>query len=220
MSNNDNNGNLKGSTKVRITGVSALTAAGIVTVQGEGTASPPNKEESGPTPEIILGADLLIPIEKTTDGQLIQYIEIPWLAIANELHRNPDFLFEFDPRKFEEFIAASYDREGWSVELTPRSADGGRDVIATRTDVGSLRVYDEVKRYGPGRQVTAETVRALSGVVNGHQNVSKGVLTTTAEFAPGVWTDAAIEPLMPHRLELRDGKRLLDWVLSLRNSVS
>jgi hypothetical protein len=105
-----------------------------------------------------------------------------------ELARNPEFLFEFDPRQFEEFIAATYGREGWDVELTPRSADGGRDVIATRKDFGSIRVYDEVKCYGPGQRVTVEKVRALSGVVHGRQNVSKGIVTTAAQFAPGIWT--------------------------------
>ena len=165
--------------------------------------------------QIILGADVIKSVRDTEDGKLIQYIEIPWLAIAEEILSNPRFLFEFESRKFEEFIAASYDREGWAVELTPRSGDGGRDVIATRNDFGSIRIYDEVKRYGPGKRVTAEKVHALTGVVNTHQNVSKGVLTTTAEFAPGVWTDKAIAPLMPNRLELRDGEFLIEWIASL-----
>lgn len=201
--------------KVEITGAAALTFTGYPPTV---VVEPGLKEDRPPenSPEIILGADLVDVREDTDDGQLIQYVEIPWLAIAEELARNPEFLFEFDPRQFEEFIAASYDREGWDVELTPRSADGGRDVIATRNDFGSIRVYDEVKRYSKGERVTAEKVRALSGVVHGHQNVSKGIVTTTAEFAPGVWTDTAIAPLMPNRLELRDGKRLLEWIQSLR----
>jgi restriction system protein len=219
MGESQKKGNLKGDVTIKITGAATLALAGhpatVVLEPGLKEDSPPES-----SPEIILGADLVDVVRETDEGQLIQYVEIPWLAIAEEIARNPDFLFQFDPRKFEEFIAATYDREGWDVELTPRSADGGRDVIATRNDFGSIRVYDEVKRYGKGQRVEAEKVRALSGVVHGRQNVSKGIVTTTAEFAPGVWTDPAIAPLMPNRLELRDGKRLLEWVQSLREKNS
>ncbi len=216
MGGSKEKGNLKADVEIQITGAAALAFAGqpatVVLQAGLKEDRPPAN-----SPEIILGADLVDVVRDTDDGQLIQYVEIPWLAIANELQRNPDFLFQFDPRQFEVFVAASYDREGWDVELTPRSADGGRDVIATRNDFGSIRIYDEVKRYSKGERVTAEKVRALSGVVYGHPNVSKGVVTTTAEFAPGVRTDPAIARFMPNRLELRDGERLIEWVKSLRD---
>ena len=229
MGESDQKGNLSAHAIIAVTGAAKLALKGYApTVKiehGIEEDHPSVKKEDFPwnlfplkeSPEIILGADVINVVRDTKDGQLIQYIEIPWLAIAEEILRNPEFLFEFDPRKFEEFIAASYDREGWEAELTPRSADGGRDVIATRNDFGSIRVYDEVKRYGKGERVAAEKVRALSGVVHGHQNVSKGIVTTTAKFAPGVWTDPAIAPLMPHRLELRDGERLIKWIASLRD---
>ena len=229
MGESNQNGNLSAHAIIAVTGAARLTLKGYPpTVKIEHRIAedhPTVKAEDFPwnlfpseeRPEIILGADVINVVRDTEDGQLIQYIEIPWLAIAEEILRDPEFLYKFDPRKFEEFIAASYDREGWEAELTPRSADGGRDVIATRNDFGSIRVYDEVKRYGPGQYVTAEKVRALSGVVYGHPNVSKGVVTTTAEFAPGVRTDPAIAPFMPNRLELRDGERLIEWIASLRD---
>ena len=229
MDESKRKGKLKASAEIAVTGAARLAFKGYpATVKiehGITEDDPTVKNEDFPwdlfqseeSPQIILGADVIDVVRKTEDGQLIQYIEIPWLAIAEEILRDPEFLYKFDPRKFEEFIAASYDREGWEAELTPRSADGGRDVIATRNDFGSIRVYDEVKRYGKGERVAAEKVRALSGVVHGHQNVSKGIVTTTAKFAPGVWTDPAIAPLMPHRLELRDGERLIEWIASLRD---
>lgn len=216
------NRRLRGSATVRITGAAALALAGhpptvvISPITADGRATKGEGEES---PEIILGADLLTVVDDTDQGQLIQHIEIPWLAIAKEMLSNREFLYQINDRTFEEFIAASYDREGWSVELTPRSGDKGRDVIASRNDVGSIRVFDEVKKYGPNQRVSAEKVRALSGVLTGYQNVSKGVVTTTAEFAPGVWTDPGIAPLMPNRLELRDGTRLLEWIRDLESEA-
>jgi hypothetical protein len=35
---------------------------------------------------------------------------------------------------------------GFEVILTPRAADKGRDVIATRRGVGSIRFFDQVRR--------------------------------------------------------------------------
>ena len=99
--------------------------------------------------------------------------------------------------------------------LTPRSGDYGRDVIATKHGVGSVRIYDQVKAYAPGHLVPANDVRALAGILQG--NVSKGVLSTTSDFAPRVSDDPIIGPLMPHRLELRPRGILLPWLDSLAN---
>jgi restriction system protein len=51
------------------------------------------------------------------------------------------------------------------VTLTPRSGDLGRDVIAVKRGLGTVRVIDQVKAYGPSHLVTADDVRALLGVL-------------------------------------------------------
>jgi hypothetical protein len=70
---------------------------------------------------------------------------------------------------------------------------------------GSIRIIDQVKAYGPGHKVSANDVRALLGVLALDLNVSKGIVTTTSTFAPGV--EDEIKPYMPNRLELKDGAR-------------
>ena len=107
-------------------------------------------------------------------------------------------------------MAGAYREYGWTVTLTPRSGDRGRDVIAHRDDIGSIRVLDQVKRFAPGHVVGAGDVRELLGVLTLDQKASKAVLTTTTTFAPGVYTEFA--PVMPTRLELRDGKALREWL--------
>jgi restriction system protein len=72
-----------------------------------------------------------------------------------------------------------------------------------------------VKAYSPNRVVTAEEVWALKGVVDGEGNVSKGVVTTTSKFAPGVYTDERLTRLMPHRLELKNGNQLRQWLIEI-----
>jgi restriction system protein len=141
-------------------------------------------------PELLIPAAIIVVGDKVTEGQLIQGVALPWFDILKELERNPGFLHQLDWRKVEELIAGAYRREGWDeVILTPRSADGGRDVIASKHGVGAIRFYDQVKAYAAGHKVTADEVRALFGVVARDQNVSKGLVTTTATFAPGVYEE-------------------------------
>jgi len=109
-------------------------------------------------------------------------------------------------------IAGAYAEQGFEVVLTPRSNDKGRDVIATSRGVGSIRYFDQVKAYGPGRLVTADDVRAMIGVLAIEGNVSKGIITTTSAFAPGILTDEGIQRLMPYRLELKARDALLEWL--------
>jgi restriction system protein len=174
-------------------------------------------------PRIVLPCQLISLSGQVTDGELIQAIAVPWLAICREVDRNPNFLYEFayNPRNFEEFIAACYSQDGFDeVVLTPRSGDYGRDVIATKRGHLSVRFLDQCKAYSANHVVPANDVRAMLGVITGDQNTSKGIITTTATFAPGIDTDPIISPYVPNRLELRDGRRLREWLLTLIGSDS
>jgi restriction system protein len=149
-------------------------------------------------------------------------LSIPWFEMLREIERDPDFLFLFarHPRRFEEFIAASYERAGWpQVELTPPSADGGRDVIATMPGVGSVRFLEQCKAYSPGRLVTHNDVRAMLGVLQTSSNASKGIVTTTSGFQPGIFKTKEFEPFLPYRLELRDGKSLRRWLQQIADEI-
>ena len=104
--------------------------------------------------------------------------------------------------------------------LTPRSGDKGRDVVATKRGVGSIRLFDQVKAYKPGHVVTAEEVRAMLGVITGAGNVSKGVISTTSTFAPRIAQDEYIRPFIPYRLELKPRDILLKWLHDLSKGAT
>ena len=76
--------------------------------------------------------------------------------------------------------------------------------------IGAVRILDQVKLFKPGHRVEAKDVREMYGVLSLDQQATKAFITTTSEFAPGV--EAEFEKVMPHRLELRDGKRLQAWL--------
>ena len=70
---------------------------------------------------------------------------------------------------------------------------------------GSICIIEQVKAYRPGHKVPADDVRALLGVLSRDQNVSKGIVTTTSMFAPGI--EEEMKLFIPNRLELKDGPR-------------
>lgn len=156
--------------------------------------------------------------DRTDDGRLIQCVAIPWFEIVTLLERDPSAAYAIDPFKWEEIIAGAYVEAGFDeVILTPRSGDNGRDVVATKKGIGSIRIFDQVKAYKPGHLVTAEEVRALAGTLFAAQNVSKGVVTTTSDFAPRIETHDFVRSLIPYRLELKNRASLLQWLTELKN---
>jgi restriction system protein len=173
-----------------------------------------------PNVDVLLQATMVRFGEATSEGQLVIGVAIPWFEIIKQLERDPDFLFKVPWRKLEELIAGAYDRAGWKeVILTPRSGDGGIDVMASHPGgFGSIRIIDQVKKFKPGHVVTANDVRAMIGVLDGNRNVSKGFLTTTSRFAPGIYEDENLQRFMPNRLELREGPALRAWLLSLASN--
>jgi restriction system protein len=88
--------------------------------------------------------------------------------------------------------------------------------IAIKHGVGSIRFFDQVKRYGPNRVVPAEDVRSMPGVLTLDENVSKGIITTTSTFAPGV--EEEFSRFMPHRIELKPKEILIPWLIGLARS--
>jgi len=168
------------------------------------------------TLELILQT-VIIPDNETSEGALIKSIPLAWLEIATAIDKSSELLFEFthDPRKFEEFLAATYERAGYEVVLTPRSADRGRDVIASKRGIGSIRILDQAKAYKSGHRVTHHDVRAMLGVLTTDRNASKGVITTTSTFQTRIAESPEFKPFMPFRLQLVDGSALRDWIRDL-----
>lgn len=153
--------------------------------------------------------------EKTSQGHVIEAVSIPWLAFLEHLKQNPSSSHEIGWRKWEEIIAGAYKDAGFSVVLTNRSGDRGRDIIATKNGVLSVRYFDQVKAYAPGNPVTLDQVHSMLGVLGSAHNVSKGIITTTSDFAPGVYSDPEVQQFVPYRLDLRPRKGLIDWLSQL-----
>lgn len=181
-----------------------------LTVGADGMATLTNPDVLGvqrahesPDLEILLGMGIVQLGERVPDGTIVEAVAIAWDALARALARDPSAMFTIDPRKFEELVAAAYKAAGFDVILTPRSGDLGRDVIATRRDIVTVRILDQVKRYAAGNLVPADDVRALWGVLSRDDPATHAVLTTTSDFAPGIQDE--FRNVIGKRLELRNG---------------
>ena len=85
------------------------------------------------------------PLFDDFDGNLLFYPEIipvtlNFRQVLSGVRNNPGELFSLSPRQFEELVAEIWQRFGYLVELTCRTRDGGRDVVAVKQSEANLRL--------------------------------------------------------------------------------
>jgi restriction system protein len=173
------------------------------------------------SPTVLLKTSLVTRGEMTPEGDEIHGPTATWFEISRQLKVDPGFRFEFpsSPVKFEEFLAGAYKLYGWdAVTLTPRSGDKGRDVIAITSKMSAMRVLDQAKANSPTNLVSQNDVRALYGVLSKDLGATKGIITTTSDFAPGVADEFQKE--IPYRLETKNGEQFLEWIRQILASQS
>lgn len=125
-------------------------------------------------------------------------------------------LLSLSPRGFEEFVAELFYRNGFTVELTARSRDGGKDIIAMRSELNiPLKVIVECKRYSPENHVGIDVVQRLYGVKVA-ERAAVGIVATTSSFTKPALEFESTHPL---DLSLKDGNAILEWVENMSNKT-
>ncbi len=129
--------------------------------------------------------------------------------LLQDIRKNPELLRLLPSRKFEEIVADLLTRQGYQVELTPPSSDGGFDIYAAKQEgIGKFLYLVECKRYTPPKKVGVAIVRALYGVVRRHQ-ANAGVIVTTSYFT----SDAKeFHEELKYQIHLRDYIVLQQWL--------
>ena len=96
-----------------------------------------------------------------------------------EIDRNPELVYDITSREFEEVVERLFQDEGFETKLTQATRDGGRDIIATKYEMGKPVVfYVECKRYGKRNSAGVNIVRSLYGVQSSDR-INKSILVTT-----------------------------------------
>jgi HJR/Mrr/RecB family endonuclease len=121
--------------------------------------------------------------EQEGSNSIIQIASLVDRALIERLQQFPDDLRVIDRRRFEQLIAELFSGFGYEVELTQRTRDGGKDIIAIKRSEIDVRFLIECKRPDPGNPVSVSTVRELYGV-KVDDGASKAILATTTYFSP------------------------------------
>jgi hypothetical protein len=124
--------------------------------------------------------------------------------------RHPEQLHALEARRFEELVAAIFRGQGFDVELTPPTRDGGFDVLAVRKDVftGDHTYLVECKRHASDNPVRVGVVRELLGVTT-DKKATRGIVVTTSYFTRPA---RQLEEANLLRLALRDYNALVAWL--------
>jgi len=144
----------------------------------------------------------------SNEKPIIQVVSFVEQRLIEELHKHPDLFKDMDRRRFEEIVAELFDGFGYAVELTKRTRDGGKDVIAIKRAEVDVRFLISCKRTDPGNPVRVGAVRELHSVKES-ERATKGIIATTTHF-----TQDARLLVEKHQweLELRDFEAVKEWV--------
>lgn len=59
------------------------------------------------------------------------YLPEPVLSIYEEILQNPGYVYNLEPCEFEELVAGVFRRMGFNANVTQKTHDGGKDIVAT-----------------------------------------------------------------------------------------
>lgn len=157
---------------------------------------------------------LFVPEKK----KLITGIESGILLLLSEIERSPKIIFSIKSREFEELIAYVFKRNGFEVQLTKQTRDGGRDIIALKQDLGiPVKFIIECKRWANNRPVSVDIVRALYGVQM-QEGANKSVVATTSYFSPEAKEFATCINTTKWHMSLKDHQDVMGWLFDAYNS--
>jgi restriction system protein len=111
-------------------------------------------------------------------------------------------------------IAYIFSQRGFQVALTKQTRDGGRDIIAIRSDFEIRSKYIiECKRYAAHKRVGVGLVTALYGVQT-REGANKSVLVTTSQFTAPALKFANGVNTTKWAMDLKDYDDVCQWITS------
>ena len=132
------------------------------------------------------------------------------LEILEYIKSQPSKIFTLSPREFEELIAAIFKNQGFHVELTPETRDGGVDIIAVEKSIytGETVHLIECKRWAPENKVGFSIVQRMLGAIYQYR-ANKGAIVTTSSFTSNAREVASQQK---NFLTLADYKTISSWL--------
>jgi restriction system protein len=156
----------------------------------------------------ILGPDGR-PASRTAQAAIFRDIRFVNEGLIERVSQEPAVLYSVSPRTFEQIVAELLSRQGYDVQLTPPSKDGGFDMYAAKRDgLGEFLFLVECKQYAPEHRVGVHVVRSLHGVLSVERATAAAVVTTSY-FTRGA---REFQSKVEHELKLHDYIGLRKWL--------
>ncbi|MFT6900761.1 MAG: hypothetical protein ACJAXS_000941 [Colwellia sp.] len=133
--------------------------------------------------------------------------EIALEELGTYLRVNFDKIYSLNPFRFEELVGAIFREHGWTVELTKKVADGGKDLIMLHNNTGEKAIV-ECKRYS--NKISVDKVDRLIGVQL-IDDVQKAFFVTTSSYTKPAAKRASSLGLRKYgfEIDLKDGDDIL-----------
>lgn len=169
-----------------------------------------NTEEYDCSFEDIYQQELSLNISKDNDGIVLS--ETATIRkLIREIYLNNEEMYKIAPRKFEEMVAELLMSQGFQVELTKQTRDGGYDILALKSNGRLLlptKYLVECKKYTETNKVDVNIIRSFSFVVE-EQKANKGIIFTTSYFTKDAQAMRANKPWL---LDFADRNDLIKWI--------
>ena len=126
-------------------------------------------------------------------------------------------MYEIHWKDFEKLLGELLEQEGWRVQITRSSKDGGIDLIANMVDpiIGEIKTLWQAKKFKETNKVSLSAVRELSAIRE-RENATKGIMVTTSKLTGG-----AIKWIQQdrYRLGYLEGHQIEEWILGQKLSL-
>lgn len=106
----------------------------------------------------------------------MDYIPKPVLTLCEQILYNPQSVYDLEPWEFEELVADVFRKNGLYAEVTQKTGDGGKDIVAT-FDMGGVlyKTYFECKQQSLKRPVGVGMVPALQEQIERGKSVGSRI---------------------------------------------
>lgn len=173
--------------------------------------SKPRAEKGSEEPPSTPPSEQLVQIVPAEALSRLKSVDLLPLRVLDRIYLSPKAIHQLTPRQFEQLVAEILEELGFQgIELTPRSGDKGRDVVALQRVNGIPILFAfECKRNAPHRKIGVGVVRTLLGTINqASTRADVGVLVTTSTFTQGAQNFFLTEA----RIKGRDFNGVTEWL--------
>ncbi|RYZ88665.1 MAG: restriction endonuclease, partial [Proteobacteria bacterium] len=111
---------------------------------------------------------VFLPEPLSKQSKITIYKEIPKVELMLErIYCDHSRIHELHPRQFEELMAELMMRDGWRVDLTKQSRDGGHDLVCLKSmDNMEFKLICECKKNAEHRKIGVGVLRELQTVIS------------------------------------------------------